>query len=87
MVILAHDWSYSVVARAYHNAPGKQCITRIGNNVFIGMKAVILMGSDIGDNTIIGAGSVVSGKIESYSVYAGNSAKRIRSLEEHYKKL
>lgn len=44
-------------------------------------------GAEIGDNVIIGAGSVVSGKIESNSVYAGNPAKRICSLEEHYQKL
>lgn len=87
VTILAHDWSYSVIARVYNDAPGKQKITRIGNNVFIGTHAIILMGADIGDNVIIGAGSVVSGKIESNSVYAGNPAKRICSLSDHYEKL
>lgn len=61
VTILAHDWSYSVIARVYNDAPGKQKITHIGNNVFIGSHAIILMGADIGDNVIIGAGSVVSG--------------------------
>ena len=33
----------------------------IGNNVFIGMNAIILMGTNIGNNSIVGAGSVVKG--------------------------
>lgn len=87
VTILAHDWSYSVLARFYGNAPAKQKVTHIGNNVFIGTHTIILMGADIGDNVIIGAGSVVSGKVESHSVYAGNPATKICSLEEHYNKL
>ena len=35
----------------------------IGNNVFIGSRSVILPGTKIEDNVIIGAGTVVSGKI------------------------
>ena len=87
VVILAHDWSYSVVARVYNDAPGKQKVTSIGNNVFIGMNSIILMGANIGDNVIIGAGSVVSGVIESNCVYAGNPARKICTLEEHYQRL
>lgn len=87
VVILAHDWSYSVIAKKYGEAPGKQRDTIIGNNVFVGMNSIILMGTEIGNNVIIGAGSVVSGYIESDSVYAGNPAKKICSLDEHYEKL
>lgn len=87
VVLQAHDWSYSVVARVYNDAPGKQSITSIGDNVFIGMNSIILMGSNIEDNVIIGAGSVVSGRIEKNSVYAGNPARKICSLDEYYKKL
>lgn len=87
VIILAHDWSYSVIARVYKDAPGKQKVTTIGNNVFIGMNSIILMGANIGNNVIIGAGSIVSGKVESNSVYAGNPAKKICTLEEHYEKL
>ena len=64
-----------------------QKFTVIGNNVFIGMRSIILAGANIGDNVIIGAGSVVTGIVESYSVYAGNPAKKICSLEEYKKKL
>ncbi|MCQ2548471.1 MAG: acyltransferase [Lachnospiraceae bacterium] len=85
--VLAHDWSYSVLANYYKKAPGRQRCTIIGNNVFIGNGSIILMGANIGDNVIIGAGSVVSGQVESNSVYAGNPARKIYTLDQYYEKL
>lgn len=84
--ILNHDYSWSVIKRKYGYIYGSQRKTIIGNNVFIGWGATILGGSTIGDNVIIGANSVVSGKIESNSVYAGNPAKKIMTLNEYYEK-
>ncbi len=52
----------------------------IKNNSWIGASAIILPGVTIGENSIIGAGSVVTKDTESFSVYAGNPAKKIRSL-------
>lgn len=40
----------------------------IGNNVWVGVNAVILKGSNIGDNSIIGAGCVVKGYVPSNCV-------------------
>lgn len=51
------------------------------------MKSVILMGADIEDNVIIGAGSVVSGRVESNSVYAGVPARKVCTLQEYEEKL
>lgn len=65
---------------------GDQRKTVIGSNVFIGWGATILAGKRIGDNTIIGANSVVSGIIEGDSVYAGNPAQKIMSLDDYYQK-
>lgn len=59
---------------------------QLGNNVFIGMRALILKGVTIGDNVVIGAGSVVTKKIPSNSVYAGIPARRICSIDDYYKK-
>ena len=87
VVILEHDYSYAVVANVYSELLKKQKKTIIGNNVFLGMNSVVLMGAEIGDNTVIGAGSIVSGKLEGDSVYAGNPAKKICSLEEYYHRL
>lgn len=53
----------------------------IGNNVFIGGNCLILKGSEIGDNTTIGGGSVVSGKIPANCIAAGNPAKVIKTFE------
>ncbi|OPZ91729.1 MAG: Galactoside O-acetyltransferase [Firmicutes bacterium ADurb.Bin419] len=79
--ILAHDFSFSVLSNTFSTFWRKQRVTKIGNNVFIGQSSIILMGSNIGDNVIIGAGSVVTGSVEGNSVYAGNPAKKICSLE------
>lgn len=58
----------------------------VGNKVFIGYSSIILPGTTIGDNVIIGAGSVVKGTVRSDSVYAGVPAKRICSVSEYYDK-
>lgn len=52
----------------------------IGRNVFIGCNSLILKGTSIGENSVIGAGSVVSGVIPSNCVAAGNPAKIIRQM-------
>ena len=52
--------------------------TVIGNDVWIGQKAVILPGVHIGDGAIIGANSVVGSDIESYTIVIGNPAKKLR---------
>lgn len=44
------------------------------------------MGSTIGDNTIVGASSVVSGTYPDNVVIAGNPARVICSIEDFYKK-
>lgn len=84
--ILAHDYSYAVLRPVYHNMLYKAGITRIGNNVFLGVKSIVLMGTTIGNNVIVGAGSVVSGTIPSNVVVAGNPARIICNLEEYYEK-
>jgi acetyltransferase-like isoleucine patch superfamily enzyme len=53
--------------------------TCIGKNTFIGVGTIILPGVQIGDEVIIGAGSVVTKSIPSYSVAVGNPAKVIRN--------
>lgn len=84
VTILTHDYSRSVLRRVYGEIIGEAGKTIIGNNVFIGVNSVILMGSNIGNNVIIGAGSVVGGNIPDNVVVAGNPAKIVRTLDEHY---
>ena len=52
----------------------------IGKNCFIGCNSIILKGTVLGDNCVVGAGAVVSGKFEDNCIIAGNPAKVIRKL-------
>jgi virginiamycin A acetyltransferase len=49
----------------------------IGDDVWIGANAVILDGARIGRGAIIGAGSVVSGSVPEYEIWAGVPARKI----------
>lgn len=57
----------------------------IGRNCWIGAGALILPGVTIGDNTVIGAGSVVTKDIPSNVVAVGNPCKVLREIGEHDK--
>jgi len=50
----------------------------VGDDVWIGNRATILSGTEIGQGAVIGASSVVSGYIPPYAVVAGNPAKILR---------
>ena len=54
----------------------------VGDNVFIGYGTTILRGVTVGENTVIGACSLVNHSCEPNSVYAGVPARRICSIEE-----
>lgn len=68
VTLLAHDACRELKADIY-----------IGNNCFIGTKAIILPGVKIGDEVIVAAGAVVTKDVPSNSIVAGNPAKVIRS--------
>ncbi len=50
---------------------------RIGHRVWIGANSVILDGTEIGDDVIVAAGSIVSGRIPERSIIQGNPARVI----------
>ncbi|MBS5969711.1 MAG: sugar O-acetyltransferase [Clostridium perfringens] len=64
--------------QAQYNIP-----IHIGNNVWIGANSVILPGVNIGDNSVIGAGSVVTGDIPSNVVAVGNPCRVLREINEN----
>jgi len=55
---------------------------RIGNDVWIGGGAIILPGVCVGDNVVVGAGSVVTKDIPDNVVVGGNPARIIKNLEK-----
>ena len=80
VTITDSDW-HDIYDRTDYVASPKEVI--IQENVWIGEKSLILKGSKIGKNSIIGAGSVVSGEVPANVVFAGNPAKEIKKLDEN----
>jgi acetyltransferase-like isoleucine patch superfamily enzyme len=76
-VILSHDYAARILGKEKDPEAGKVII---GNNVFIGVNSVILPNVTIGDNSIIGAGSVVNCDIPPKVVAAGNPIKILKYL-------
>ena len=58
---------------------------RIGRNCWLGAGVIVMPGITIGDNTVIGAGSVVTKDIPSSVVAVGNPCKVLREVGEHDK--
>ena len=75
--ILAHDDTIRI-----YTGFGRIGAVTIGNRVFIGANSTILMGTHIGDDVIIGAGSLVTKDIPNDSIVAGNPAKIIGRTSE-----
>ncbi len=55
----------------------------IGRNCWLGAGVVVLPGVTIGDNTVIGAGSIVTKDIPSGVVAVGNPCRVLREIGEH----
>jgi galactoside O-acetyltransferase len=56
---------------------------RIGKNCWLGAGVIVLPGVTIGDNVVIGAGSVVTKDIPSNVVAVGNPCRVLRQIGEH----
>jgi len=58
---------------------------KVGNNVWIGGNVTVLPGVEIGDDTIIGAGSVVTKSIPEGVIAVGNPCRVVRKITEEDK--
>lgn len=63
-----------------YNAP-----VHIGKNCRIGAGVIILPGITLGDNVVVGAGSVVAGDLPSNVVAVGNPCRILREVSERDK--
>jgi len=83
--IFGNGWENAMEGKTY---PTKGDTT-IGNDVWIGYKAMIMAGVTIGDGAIIASRSVVTKDVAPYSIVGGNPAKEIkkRFSEEQIEKL
>ena len=84
--ILTHDWGSRVLRGKYHDFINSSGEVRIGNNIYFGTDVIILKGVTIGDNCIIGAGSIVNRSIPANSVATGNPCRVVCSLEDYYER-
>jgi hypothetical protein len=79
---ITHDGAGYIFRREYPDADHFEPIT-LGDSVMLGMNAILLPGTTIGDNTVIGAGAVVSGDVPSGVVYGGVPAKFVCTIDEY----
>jgi len=90
--ILTHDWAVDTVYHSFATADeskrpfGRLQKVEIGDFSFIGTDSVIMPGCKIGKGVIVGAGSVVRGKIPDFSIVIGNPAKVIGDSRDYCKK-
>ena len=84
---LTHDYSISRARDALQGVHIRPEIAilkpvSVGANSFIGRSALLLPGTEIGDDCIVGAGSVVRGKVPNGSIVVGNPAEVVgKTLE------
>ena len=84
--LMTHDFASAVFRVKYKEFIGSSGKVKIGNNVYFARHCTVLRGVTIGDNCIIGYGSLVTRNIPSNSVAVGVPAKVICSLEDYYNK-
>jgi serine acetyltransferase len=63
------------------SVPGGCEPIRIGNNVWVGYRAIICKGVTIGNNSVVGTGAVVSKDVPENVIVAGNPAKIVKKLD------
>jgi len=71
---------HGIAPEVRHSSSGESAVVTIGNNVWLGSRVIVMKGSHIGDNSIIGAGSVVIGSIPPGVIACGSPARVIRKL-------
>lgn len=84
--LLTHDGGFYVPLNLYHEFIPQSGKVKIGNNVYFGRNCSVFKVVTIGDNCIIGFGSVVTKDIPSNSVAVGAPAKVVGSVEDYFEK-
>lgn len=74
----AHPISPELRAKGYqYNLP-----VRIGNNCWLGAGVIVLPGVTIGENTVVGAGSVVTKDLPANVIAVGNPCRVLREITD-----
>ncbi|MCG5470398.1 DapH/DapD/GlmU-related protein [Micromonospora zamorensis] len=83
---VTHDGGTLILRKDHPELDWTAPIT-IGNDVYIGMRSMILAGVNIGNRCVIGAGSIVTRDIPDNTVAAGVPARPLRTTDEYLKQL
>lgn len=70
-------WDVVIMDTDQHDVGGRPvsaCPVRIGNNVWVGCRAIILKGVTIGDGAVIGAGAIVTKDVPAGAIVTGPAA-------------
>jgi len=67
---------YDEICRSIREQPGVWPTIRIGTGAWIGERAIVM--ADVGEHSIVGAGSVVTKPVPPYCIVAGNPARILR---------
>ena len=88
VVFLTHDYSISKGLKLIDADLSGRFLKPIsvGSNCFVGMRSILLPGTTLGNNVIVGAGAIVKGTFPDNVVIGGNPAKIICSTEEWAKR-
>ncbi len=81
-MVQIYDSDFHAVNQSNRRLPAAKGSVRIGERVFIGANAIICKGVNIGDGSVIGAGSVVTSDVPARSVAAGNPCRLIGQTGE-----
>ena len=84
--IMTHDFGTYVFRNLYHDFVASSGRVKIGSNIYFGRDVTVLKGVTIGDNCIIGLGSIVTRDIPSNSVATGVPCRVVCGIEEYYQK-
>lgn len=85
---VTHDDIHNMLNKKYNTSEFKEklgCI-QVKNNVFIGSNSIILFDTQIGENTIIASGSIVTKDVPDNSIVAGTPARVVGTFDEYVQK-
>ena len=78
VVILTHTHNIDIPTLPMIEQGMRTAPVTIGNDVWIGMRSIIMPGVNIGDGSVIGAGAVVTKDVPAYAIVGGVPAKVIK---------
>lgn len=80
VTFLTENHGIDLTKGIYDRQPLRAGNVTIGKNCWIGENVIVLPGASVGDNSIVGAGAVVTKDIPSNSIAVGNPARVIKSF-------